>query len=79
MNNQLGMEMSIYIEREQEGESPSTQERRTYNTEKEKTKCRTKRKHTVRERCHPQPNKLLFNCIRSRNFDPDPCLPHSFA
>jgi len=38
MNNQLGMEISIYIEREQEGENPSTQERRTYNTAKEKTK-----------------------------------------
>ncbi len=47
MNNQLGMEMSTYRAREQKGENPSTQERRTYNTGKEKTKCRTKGKHPV--------------------------------
>jgi hypothetical protein len=38
MNSQLNMEMSIYREREQEGENPSTQERRTYKTGKEKTR-----------------------------------------
>jgi hypothetical protein len=35
MNNQLDMGMSIYGDRELEGENPSTQERRTYNTGKE--------------------------------------------
>jgi hypothetical protein len=47
MNNQLDMEMSTYRERGQEEENPSTQERRKYNTGKEKTKCRTKGKYQV--------------------------------
>jgi hypothetical protein len=47
MNNQLGMEMSTYRAREQKGENPSTQERRTYNTGKENTHYRTKGKYQV--------------------------------
>ncbi len=39
------MEMST--QREQEEENPLTQERRTYNTGKEKTRCRAKGKHSV--------------------------------